>query len=288
MPLKTFFIRCSRLWFALALMASICFISPHSAAALSGHLNINTANAKDLQMLPFIGRERAHAIVNLRQSLGRFEAMEELLKSPDIGRNTFEAIRPYLKLSGTSTLTETRYEQDVSGQPDTGRSHTSFKTSMRVGTRPGEIIMLPDREYYSTLVHYIENAKNRIDMAMFLFKTTKSPKNKAAKIVQALIAAGKRGVQVRVLLEKSDYNDSINKENRQVAGKLRRNGIQVFFDSQKTTTHTKLVVIDERYSFAGSHNMTHSALAYNHEFSLLIDNRELARKLLGYMEGIKR
>ena len=57
---------------------------------------------------------------------------------------------------------------------------------------------------------------------------------------------------------------------------LRRNKISVYFDSRKTTTHTKIVVIDKRFCFIGSHNMTHSALAYNHEFSLLIDNLSLA------------
>jgi len=36
----------------------------------------------------------------------------------------------------------------------------------------------------------------------------------------------------------------------------------------------------------GSHNLTHAALAYNHEFSLLIDNRDLAQQALSYLRAL--
>jgi phosphatidylserine/phosphatidylglycerophosphate/cardiolipin synthase-like enzyme len=58
-------------------------------------------------------------------------------------------------------------------------------------------------------------------------------------------------------------------------------------DSEKKTTHAKIVVIDRRFSFVGSHNLTHSALVINNEFSLLVDSRPLAEELLKYMRGIK-
>ena len=67
---------------------------------------------------------------------------------------------------------------------------------------------------------------------------------------------------------------------------MRKHGIKVNFDSPKTTTHTKLVVIDRRYSMVGSHNFTHAALKYNNELSLLIDDRDLAQQLTDYMAGI--
>ena len=58
----------------------------------------------------------------------------------------------------------------------------------------------------------------------------------------------------------------------------------MIFESPKTTTHNKMVVIDRRYAIVGSHNFTQSALKYNHELSLLVDDRELAGKLITYME----
>ncbi|PIY21300.1 MAG: phospholipase, partial [Deltaproteobacteria bacterium CG_4_10_14_3_um_filter_60_8] len=39
--------------------------------------------------------------------------------------------------------------------------------------------------------------------------------------------------------------------------------------------------------FIGSHNLTHAALAYNHELSLRLDSPELAGQLLDYMKEIR-
>ncbi|MFC1524528.1 phospholipase D-like domain-containing protein [Thermodesulfobacteriota bacterium] len=153
--------------------------------------------------------------------------------------------------------------------------------------KPGEIRILADSAYYDALISLISAAEHRIDMSMYLFKTTQARNNRSSLILQELIKSARRGVAVKVILEKSAYNSSLNVENEKVAGLLRSKGIEVTFDSPTTTTHTKLVVIDRRYSLVGSHNLTHSALAYNNEISLLIDDRDIAEQLFSYMEGIE-
>ena len=75
-------------------------------------------------------------------------------------------------------------------------------------------------------------------------------------------------------------------ENEKVTNTLRKNGVSVLFDSIKTTTHVKMVVVDRRYSFVGSHNLTHSALYYNHEMSLLIESPQLANDFIQYIETL--
>ena len=50
--------------------------------------------------------------------------------------------------------------------------------------------------------------------------------------------------------------------NRGVANELTQQGITVQFDSPTRKTHTKLVIIDQRDVFLGSHNFTHSALRH--------------------------
>ncbi len=157
-----------------------------------------------------------------------------------------------------------------------------------ITVRRAQVIMLADKEYFQTLVDFIRRAERSIDISMYIFKITTSPKNKAALLVKELIKARKRGVMIRVILEKSGYDDGLNKENQKTARKLRRRRIKVVFDSEKTTTHTKAVVIDRRYCFIGSHNFTHSALAYNNELSLLIDNRHLAREITVYFDSIRK
>ena len=59
--------------------------------------------------------------------------------------------------------------------------------------------------------------------------------------------------------------------------------MSVFFDSPHKTTHTKLVVIDQRLIFLGSHNFTQSALKYNNEISVLLDSPDIAKNARDYM-----
>jgi competence protein ComEA len=68
-------------------------------------VNINTANAGELERLPSIGPARAQAIVTLRSRLTRFSKPEQLLLVKGIGRATFRKLRPMLTLDGPTTLT---------------------------------------------------------------------------------------------------------------------------------------------------------------------------------------
>lgn len=245
-------------------------------SAFEGKLNLNTATIEQLQKLPFIGQAKARAIVDHRKKKGNYKDIEDLLKSPAIGQSTFEAIKPYLSLNSKDIKTPPKKIPDQT---------TRFVT--QIITKPGEIILLPDKLYYPTLMDFILFAEKQIDVSMFIFKTTKSPKNKPSLLAKALISAAKRGVAVNVLLENSGYDDKLNEENQRVAKLLQKNKIHVRFDSPKRTTHTKVVVIDGRFCFVGSHNFTHSALAYNHELSLLIDSTNMAEEFQGYIKEIE-
>lgn len=156
----------------------------------------------------------------------------------------------------------------------------------KVPGQPGAVHALADAAYYDTLTTLINNATQRIDLAMFLFKTTPAGDNQPAALVRTLVAARQRGVAVRVILEYSSHDPTLNQANQETAQALRKGGVAVFFDSPGRTSHAKLAVIDRRYCLVGSHNLTQSALKHNHEFSLLLDNPPLAEEILAYMETI--
>jgi competence protein ComEA len=59
---------------------------------------LNTATLEDLRRLPGIGQKRADAILALRARLGRFRALEDLLKVKGLGRATLKRIRPLVRL----------------------------------------------------------------------------------------------------------------------------------------------------------------------------------------------
>ena len=152
--------------------------------------------------------------------------------------------------------------------------------------QPGAIRAVPDTAYYDTLAALIKNADQRIDLAMFLFKTSPAGNNRPAGLVRELVAARQRGVEVRIILEYSGHDQTLNRANQETALALKKGGVAVFFDSPGRTNHAKLAVIDRRYCLVGSHNLTQSALKHNHELSLLLDNPQLAEEILAYLETI--
>lgn len=256
-------------------------LSPALAFGFEGTLNPNTATNAELQKLPFVGKAKAKAILDCRTHKGHFSSLADIQSCPDIGQSTIEAIQPYLAISGATTNNETYPSADAG-------TEANYRFTPRIVTQPGEIKLLPDSVYYDTLLNFIRYAQDRIDIALFLFKTTSSPKNKPSLIVKALGEAKKRGVAVSVLLERSNYDESLNQENERTAKLLRKRGIKVRFDGLQHTTHSKIVLIDNRFCFVGSHNFSHSALSFNNELSLLVDNTALAQELQRYLTAIDK
>lgn len=151
----------------------------------------------------------------------------------------------------------------------------------------GSLTLLKNREYFHALSERIQDARTQIVMAFFLFKTNGYPKSYPEVILQELGNAARRGVRVIVVLEQDAKPDStINRDNRSSSEKMKKAGVEIYFDSPKKTTHTKIAVIDGRYTFIGSHNLTQSALKHNNELSVLIDSPAVAEKTLNYIKDL--
>lgn len=61
-------------------------------------ININTADAAELDELPEVGPVTAQEIIDHRQSNGPFRSVEELEEVPGIGPKTLEKIRPFAEV----------------------------------------------------------------------------------------------------------------------------------------------------------------------------------------------
>ena len=77
---------------------------PASKAVMQGTVNINTADATQLALLPGIGPKAADSIIAYRSSTGDFTSIDDLVKVKGIGSKTLEKLRPYLSLKGETTL----------------------------------------------------------------------------------------------------------------------------------------------------------------------------------------
>ena len=72
--------------------------------APQGKININTATAEQLTLLPGIGEVTANAIVAYRTANGNFASDEDILNVKGIGEKTLEKIKDFIVLEGETTL----------------------------------------------------------------------------------------------------------------------------------------------------------------------------------------
>jgi competence ComEA-like helix-hairpin-helix protein len=62
-------------------------------------IDLNVANAKELQELPGVGPVTAQRIIVMREKSGRFHRVEDLLAVRGISQKKLDAIRPYVNVS---------------------------------------------------------------------------------------------------------------------------------------------------------------------------------------------
>lgn len=147
-----------------------------------------------------------------------------------------------------------------------------------------QAVILTNEDYLPALLRTIDEAQNEIFISIFSFKAGEHKNSYPDRILDHLAKALKRGVKVYVFLETTDRkSDELNIQNKQTGKLLEEKGVNVYFDSPRQTTHTKLVVIDQRLVLLGSHNFTQSALKYNNEISILLDSPEMAQNARNYI-----
>ncbi len=94
-----------------------------------------------------------------------------------------------------------------------------------------------------------------------------------ADIAKSLLEASKRGVQVRVVLDKSQETEKYTS-----ATFLANSGVPVRIDDDFAIAHNKIMILDEETVITGSFNFTKAAEERNAENVLVIrGNKELAK-----------
>jgi phosphatidylserine/phosphatidylglycerophosphate/cardiolipin synthase-like enzyme len=106
---------------------------------------------------------------------------------------------------------------------------------------------------------FISSASDTLDVEMYVFTYD--------KVAEALANASRRGVRVRVILEKRLDDNSANQRNFDY---LRANGVEVRWASYSyKLTHSKFLVADGKRVLVGSINFSNSALNSNREAAVV-------------------
>ena len=90
----------------LALAAALAGEAVAAETSKTMQVNVNTATAAQLQLLPRVGPALAARIIEFRTANGPFKAPEELVRVKGIGEKSFQLLEPYVTVKGETSLTE--------------------------------------------------------------------------------------------------------------------------------------------------------------------------------------
>ena len=88
----------------MLVMLSTAAFADDSGAPAQNVVNINTADAVQLSLLPRIGEKVAQRIIDYRTEHGPFHKTADLMQVKGIGAKTFENLSTYVTVEGRTTL----------------------------------------------------------------------------------------------------------------------------------------------------------------------------------------
>ena len=129
---------------------------------------------------------------------------------------------------------------------------------------PVNVYFSPNGGCTDAIINEIEQAKTEILVQAYSF--TSPP------IAKALVDAHKKGINVQVILDKSQHTEKYTS-----ATFLTNAGIPTFIDDKYAIAHNKIMVIDKEIVITGSFNFTKAAEEKNAENILIITSKDLAK-----------
>lgn len=151
---------------------------------------------------------------------------------------------------------------------------------MRINTdaliKAEEFSFLESYKYFYKLKKELLHTKKSVKIKMFLIRTVSmNDDDKVYQLLSILKQLKEQGKKIDVSLDAS-----MEKENMPVYNLLKSYNINVRFSSDKIIMHTKIVLIDDKKIFCGSHNWSNSSFNTNREVSIYCKSSEIGKYLL--------
>lgn len=281
-------------------------------------VDVNRAAQESLEALPMIGVAKARAILRDRSKNGYFTSIEELIARVDgLGAGAEEGLRYVTKFEvplGVSPEPEdggTRLSRLLhralrdfaaaqpgkrllglmesvlsitsrSPHPDTvqRRPRSLNVFNLELAAEAASIGILEGTAYYERLPEFLRDAAASIKVAMF-HAAFPGPNHPTKLLLDELIAAKARGVDVRVVLDRDRETDpymslTINTKAKRY---LEEHGVECRFDREDVLLHSKYVIVDEKLCVLGSHNWSAGSYFEFDDLSFVVQSNEIAAVL---------
>ncbi len=148
----------------------------------------------------------------------------------------------------------------------TGRNHPSNSQTETLAAT-WDVYFSPQGGATSAIVKSLDQARKSILVQAYSFTSV--------PIASALVSARRRGVDVQVILDKSQRTQKYS-----CADFLVRSGIKTYIDASHAIAHNKVMIIDNQFVVTGSFNFSKAAEEANAENVLIIQNVDLAARFL--------
>jgi len=159
-----------------------------------------------------------------------------------------------------------------------------------------EVTDISGTKYFPAVKEALSKAEKSINLVMFVIELSPYKEDlKADQLINALIEAKQRGVDVEVILDqnvdfvqrrsRSDWEAKV--KSIKAYKRLKEAGIKVRYDEPVRYTHAKAIIIDKEIAILGSTNWTESSFNKNNEVNVLIKSKGLAGEFLSYIKTIK-
>ena len=150
--------------------------------------------------------------------------------------------------------------------------------------RPPQLLLSAadsDRSYAREVERLINTSNQRVWVMVYVLYPGDEADHPVNALCAALAKARERGVDARVVIDigREWGTEDISDKHQQGESLLRELGVPILLDEVDRTSHSKIVLIDDRIAVIGSHNWTRSALMSNRETSLLVDDPKIVREL---------
>lgn len=162
-----------------------------------------------------------------------------------------------------------REERRARAEADRPRLEVTIPRPPEIPSRY-RVTPLIDRDYHSTVLSELRRAEKSVYLAMFLVAPD-PPRGPVTRLLDSLIAARKRGVEVKAALHHPGrIDDSVFNHNRAAIEYLKEGGVEAHFADPGKRIHDKFLLIDDRVLIFGNHNWTREGLTIHRELSLLV------------------
>lgn len=142
-------------------------------------------------------------------------------------------------------------------------------------------------EYVPVLQEILGDAREEVLTCQYVWIWyVHSPRRWVHRLSLAAVATARRGVKMRVILNRESGRNRLGRENERTAAVLREAGAVVRMGRPGVADHSKFWVIDHQVLVVCSHNLSTRSVTSNTELGVVVWSELAARDAIAYFEKL--